>query len=107
MQSKKTIHYRVFRIKRYLYLAWKFKTIRDVEKLQRKWKNGKDRMRRKRQRERFFAENSKCNYCPEMRRDKLSIDHIIPKSKGGAKGKSNWQVLCKKCNNKKADKLVF
>lgn len=31
-------------------------------------------------------------------------DHIIPKSKGGKDDLSNYQTMCCKCNQKKADK---
>lgn len=31
----------------------------------------------------------------------MTIDHIKPKSKGGARGVSNWQTCCVKCNVKK------
>ena len=34
----------------------------------------------------------------------LTKDHIIPKSKGGPDEMSNFQVMCNRCNAKKADK---
>jgi 5-methylcytosine-specific restriction endonuclease McrA len=36
----------------------------------------------------------------------LTIDHILPKSKGGADDISNYQTMCSPCNGKKADKLT-
>lgn len=35
---------------------------------------------------------------------KLTVDHVIPFSKGGAHNESNFQCLCSGCNRKKADK---
>lgn len=35
----------------------------------------------------------------------MTKDHIIPKSKGGINRQSNYQVMCQKCNNEKADKV--
>jgi len=35
----------------------------------------------------------------------LTVDHIIPKAKGGSDTLDNKQCLCFKCNNKKGDKL--
>lgn len=35
----------------------------------------------------------------------LEQDHIHPKSKGGKEGLHNKQLLCRRCNRKKADKI--
>jgi len=35
----------------------------------------------------------------------MTVDHIIPKSKGGANHISNYQPMCRKHNNKKGNKL--
>lgn len=37
--------------------------------------------------------------------EKLEIDHIYPYSKGGTNKISNLQVLCKKCNISKSNKI--
>ena len=37
---------------------------------------------------------------------KLTLDHIIPLSKGGQNTISNWQVLCKPHNMEKADRIM-
>ncbi len=36
----------------------------------------------------------------------LSIDHIVPRSRGGDDSESNLQTLCNICNSKKGNKLV-
>jgi len=46
----------------------------------------------------------KCAYCGST--DDLQIDHIKPISKGGTNDFDNLQILCKKCNCRKADKYV-
>ena len=50
----------------------------------------------------FKRDNGECQYCGS--RKHLTIDHIIPKSKGG---KTNWTNLitaCNRCNVNKGDK---
>ncbi len=44
--------------------------------------------------------------CQRCGSDKnLTQDHIIPHSKGGKNGLHNKQLLCRRCNVKKADKM--
>jgi 5-methylcytosine-specific restriction endonuclease McrA len=53
-----------------------------------------------------------CFYCSkEVRRDvgfdaanRATIDHMVPKSKGGKDTKTNWIVSCYPCNQQKMDK---
>ena len=44
-----------------------------------------------------------CVFCKS--KDNLSIDHIIPVSKGGSDDKSNLQVLCRSCNSIKGNRI--
>lgn len=36
----------------------------------------------------------------------LSVDHVVPVSKGGAHDIDNFQLLCKPCNSSKGDKII-
>jgi 5-methylcytosine-specific restriction endonuclease McrA len=45
----------------------------------------------------------KCAYCGNEKRG-LTIDHVIPKSRGGKTNFENCVCSCKPCNNKKGDK---
>ena len=45
----------------------------------------------------------RCRCCSSE--DYLSVDHIVPTSRGGTGEDSNLQVLCLKCNTKKGNKL--
>ena len=48
-----------------------------------------------------------CQYCKRRySKTKLSIDHIIPKSKDGKTSWFNCVTACKRCNNKKADRTL-
>jgi 5-methylcytosine-specific restriction endonuclease McrA len=48
----------------------------------------------------FIRDRFKCAYCG-ARREKLSIDHIIPKSRGGKMTFENCVAACRPCNLKK------
>lgn len=46
--------------------------------------------------------DSKCPYCPSI--DNLSIDHILPLSKGGTHTEDNVELVCLPCNIRKGTK---
>ena len=45
-----------------------------------------------------------CQYCLD-REGSMTVDHIIPKSFGGADTWENMVCACEKCNNRKGDRL--
>ena len=49
----------------------------------------------------------RCGYCgQEHNFPDLTIDHVIPRSKGGKSRWDNVVTCCKRCNHNKADKLT-
>lgn len=42
-----------------------------------------------------------CKHCGESDSKKLTIDHVVPKHKGGLNTIENMQILCRKCHDKK------
>jgi|TARA_B100000282_G_scaffold88509_1_gene61873 5-methylcytosine-specific restriction endonuclease McrA len=56
-------------------------------------------------REIILRDNNQCQYCSiELPSDKLTLDHIVPKSKGGKNTWDNLVAACKKCNQKKGNR---
>lgn len=52
------------------------------------------------------SQNEKCAYCGQRRKLKnMTVDHIIPLSKGGTDDISNLQCTCKMCNRLKDNML--
>ncbi len=50
----------------------------------------------------FFRDNYTCAYCGnKFNKSQLTLDHIIPYSKGGRKTWTNIVTACNYCNNKK------
>jgi len=55
----------------------------------------------------FTRDKFICQYCKKRASGKeLSIDHIVPRSRGGRNDWSNCVTACKPCNQKKADKTL-
>jgi len=50
-------------------------------------------------------ENARHNLGRFPRNALLTIDHILPLSRGGGNGYSNLQTLCYECNHRKADRV--
>ncbi len=55
----------------------------------------------------FLRDLFTCQYCGDIFASKdLTIDHVIPKSMGGAGGWDNTVTACKDCNREKGAKLI-
>ena len=52
----------------------------------------------------YIRDNETCNHCGCE--SDLTVDHIIPISRGGHHADYNLQVLCRKCNSKKGHKVL-
>jgi 5-methylcytosine-specific restriction endonuclease McrA len=53
----------------------------------------------------FLRDNHICQYCySKFPEKKLTIDHVVPLSKGGRHEWTNVVTACSKCNNRKGDK---
>ena len=51
----------------------------------------------------FRRDNHTCQYCGK-KSNQLTIDHIVPKVKGGKDTWENLVTACHRCNNQKGDK---
>ena len=53
----------------------------------------------------YWRDNHTCQYCAKRFTYKnLTLDHVIPKSRGGGKGWLNMVAACNSCNQKKGNK---
>ena len=69
----------------------------DVENISRSDPTAKERLYKK--------QDGKCNGCRvDFNIVNLTIDHIVPKSKGGGDYYENYQLLCGTCNSIKGDR---
>jgi len=51
----------------------------------------------------YKRDNHQCVYCGANERKSLTLDHVIPKSKGGRDTWENLVTSCQICNSEKAD----
>lgn len=55
-------------------------------------------------REVFRRDQHRCQYCGSPKR--LTLDHVIPRSKGGTHTWDNVVAACERCNTTKGDRLL-
>ncbi|TAE03778.1 MAG: HNH endonuclease [Bacteroidetes bacterium] len=51
----------------------------------------------------FKRDNNRCLYCSAT--DNLTLDHVLPRSRGGQTTWTNLVTACRRCNSKKGDLL--
>lgn len=55
----------------------------------------------------FKRDNLKCQYCGELgTKNSMTLDHVIPRSRGGGNSYENVVTCCMPCNAKKGNFLV-
>jgi 5-methylcytosine-specific restriction endonuclease McrA len=52
----------------------------------------------------YRRDDYKCLYCGS--KDSLTLDHVIPRSKGGPNSWTNLATCCMRCNTSKGDRLL-
>lgn len=54
----------------------------------------------------FIRDDGQCAYCSKkLHLSNATLDHVIPRSRGGKDTWENLVLACKKCNMKKADRM--
>ena len=54
----------------------------------------------------LVRDNYRCAYCGKRNTDNITIDHIVPRSKGGQHSWENCVASCLKCNSHKKDSTL-
>ena len=55
----------------------------------------------------IWRDHNQCQYCANhFPDDKLTMDHIIPKCRGGKNSWNNLVAACKKCNQRKGSRTI-
>lgn len=55
----------------------------------------------------YLRDRYRCQYCgKDLTKSSITIDHVIPRSKGGTSHFKNCVASCQRCNMRKADKLL-
>lgn len=56
----------------------------------------------------YLRDNHICQYCGrKLDKGDCTLDHVIPKVKGGKSSYTNCVTACKSCNTKKGDKVTI
>ncbi len=82
---------RAFHCPSVIRLLYLIKRVHPVAKLTRK--------------ELFLRDNYTCQYCGKQTKE-LTIDHVVPRHRGGAHRWENLVSACKACNHRKGGKLL-
>jgi len=53
----------------------------------------------------YLRDNHTCQYCGKVGGN-MTIDHVVPKSRGGGDGWDNLVTCCPRCNSKKGDQTI-
>jgi 5-methylcytosine-specific restriction endonuclease McrA len=75
-----------------------------VIRLQHRIRRPRPRVRLSR-REVFARDHHTCQYCGRQTGD-LTLDHVVPRHRGGGHSWENLVAACKECNHRKGSKLV-
>ena len=51
----------------------------------------------------YRRDNFECVYCGDYNRKTLTLDHVVPQSKGGKDTWDNLVTACRKCNSEKSN----
>ncbi|WP_302080602.1 HNH endonuclease [Salinibaculum rarum] len=55
----------------------------------------------------YERDNYTCQYCQnEFARDSLTLEHVVPVSKGGIDDPTNYITACRSCNSSKSDEMI-
>lgn len=74
--------------------------------MKRNW-NGAKWIRRERRLAIYMRDGLACTWCGSSLEDEgvtLSLDHVVPTSKGGGNGSKNLVTSCRKCNSVRGDR---
>lgn len=85
-------------------MTMEFKPFDNIEISEEEIRKEKDKARRLRRTDWWMRKIQKgeCYYCHEqVGRSNLTMDHIVPLSRGGKSRKGNIVAACKDCNSKK------
>lgn len=80
-------------------------TRRKKKKRKRSGRRGGARIGPERRLKLYARDDWKCVSCGEDDERLLTLDHKVPRSKGGDNSDENLQTMCKGCNHRKADKM--